>query len=103
KLGGEFRQLGVTQQGAFDAPERRICYHRDIVLLAPWQHVALNVGVPDTVRNLIGCASMAVWDTEQSFHLVNVEVGYAPSANLSLRAQTFEFGYNAGETAGGDR
>src|SRR2546421_53082 len=45
---------------------------------------------------------MAVWNTEQIFHLANVEVGYTPSANLSRRAQLFESCYNAGELRAGD-
>src|SRR5208282_4698629 len=32
------------------------------------------------VRDLIGRAAMAVWDTEKIFHLASVEVGYAPCA-----------------------
>src|SRR5882762_9581621 len=83
---GDLRQRAVTHQEVIVAAERRIRHHRHIVLLAPWQNLKLNATVIETVRNLIGCASMAVWNTEQSFHLVNVEVGDAPSANLSRRA-----------------
>ena len=86
--GAELHQRALTQQGTgvFDAAERRSRHHRHIVLSAPWQNVTLNRTVTETVPNLIGCASMAVWNTEQLFHLVNVEVGDAPSANLSRRA-----------------
>jgi hypothetical protein len=35
---------------------------------------------------LIGRAAMAVWDTEEIFHLANVEVGHAPSSDLPSRA-----------------
>src|ERR1700686_378768 len=84
----DLRQRAVAQQGVgvFEAAERRSRHHRHIVLRAPWQNVTLKVTVTETVTNLIGCASMAVWNTEQLFHLVNVEVGDAPSANLSRRA-----------------
>src|SRR5882672_8891676 len=84
----DLRQRAVSQQevGVFEAAERRSRHHRHIVLLAPWQNVTLKVTVTETVTNLIGCASMAVWNTEQLFHLVNVEVGDAPSANLFRRA-----------------
>src|SRR5437899_12966826 len=84
------------------AAERRIRHHRHIVLLAPQQNGRLNVTVVETVRDLIGCAAMAVWNTEQIFHLANVEVGYTPSANLSRRAQLFESCYNTGEVRAGD-
>src|SRR6266576_1632715 len=95
----ELHHRALTQQsvGVFDAAERRSRHHRHIVLRAPWQNVTLKVAVTETVLNLIGGASMAVWNTEQLFHLVNVEVGDAPSANLSRGAQLFEFGYNPGE------
>src|SRR5207248_5745315 len=94
----------IAQQGAsvFDAAERRSRHHRHVVLRAPWQNVTLKVPVAETVTNLIGCASMAVWNTEQLFHLANVEVGDAPGANLSRRAQSFEVGYDAGEISSGD-
>src|ERR1700675_1618559 len=78
----ELRQRALTQQlaGEFDAAERRSRHHRHIVLRAPWQNVNLNATVTETVRNLIGCASLAVWNTEQLFHLLDVEVGDAPAA-----------------------
>src|SRR6266853_2293060 len=100
----ELHQRALTQQSAsvFDAAERRSRHHRHIVLSGPWQNVTLKVTDTETVTNLIGCASMAVWNTEQLFHLLNVEVGDAPSANLSRRAQLFEFGDNAGEIPAGD-
>src|SRR5882672_8831102 len=84
----ELHQCAFTQQsfGVFDAAERRSRHHRHIVLRAPWQNVTLKVTVSETVTNLIGCASVAVWNSEQLFHLVNVEVGDAPSANLSRGA-----------------
>src|SRR5215469_12602258 len=50
----------------------------------------------------IGCSAMAVRNTEQLFHLVNIEVGDAPGANLSRRPQFFEFGNHAGEIPAGD-
>src|SRR5260370_12085043 len=84
----ELHQRALTQQsaGVFDAAERRSRHHRHIVLRAPWQNVTLKVTVSEAVTNLIGCASMAVWNSEQLFHLVDVEVRDAPSANLSRRA-----------------
>jgi hypothetical protein len=86
--GAELHQRALTQQsaGVFDAAERRSGHHRHIVLRAPGQNVTLKVTDTETVTNLIGCASMAVWNAEQLFHLVNVEVGNAPSANLSRGA-----------------
>src|ERR1700681_2456783 len=65
----ELHQRALTEQsvGVFDAAQRRSCHHRHIVLRAPRQNVTLNVAVTvtETVTNLIGCASMAVWNTEQ--------------------------------------
>src|ERR1700686_3047625 len=84
----ELHQRALPQQsaGVFDPAERRSRHPRHIVLSAPRQNVTLKVTDTETVTNLIGCASMAVWNTEQLFHLVNVEVGDPPSANLSRRA-----------------
>ena len=82
----DLRQRAVTYYKIIVAAERRIRHHRHIVLRAPWQNVTLNATVVETVRDLIGRAAMAVWNTEQIFHLAHVEVGYTPSANLSRHA-----------------
>ena len=84
--GGDLHQRAVAYHEVMVAAERRVRHHRHIVLLAPRQNRRLNVTVVETVRDLIGCAAMAVWNTEQIFHLAAVEVGYTPSANLSRRA-----------------
>src|SRR5580693_9937325 len=76
--GADLRQRGVTYYEIIVAAERRIGHGRHIVLRAPWQNVTLNATVVETVRNLIGGAAMAVWDTEQILHLAHVKVGYAP-------------------------
>src|SRR5213082_184937 len=78
---GDLRQRAVTYQEVIVAAERRIRHHRHIVLLAPQQNGRLNVTVVETVRDLIGCAAMAVWNTEQIFHLANVELD-TPQARI---------------------
>ena len=40
----------------------------------------------DVVRDLIGRAAIAVWNTEEVFHVADLEVGHAPGANLPRRA-----------------
>src|SRR5438046_8993148 len=99
---GDLGERAVSCEEVVVAAERRIRHHRHIVLLAPQQSGRLNVTVVETVRDLIGCAAMAVWNTKQIFHLANVEVGYTPSANLSRRAQLFESCYNAGALRAGE-
>ena len=89
-------KCAITHDEMFVAAERRIRHHWHIVLLAPGQNVALYLPPVETVRDLIGCATMTVWHTEQIFHLAAVEVGYAPGANLPRGAQLLESGYNAG-------
>jgi hypothetical protein len=84
------------------AAERRVCHHRHIVLLAPWQKITLDAAVIETVRDLIGRAAITVWDAEESFHLASVEVGHAPSSYFLRRAQLFETSYNVGELGVGD-
>src|SRR3974377_884766 len=72
--GANLRERVVTYQEVIGAAQRRIRHHRHTVLLAPGQKVTLNAAVNETVRDLIGCAAMAVWDSEKIFHLTNVEV-----------------------------
>jgi len=81
----DLRQRAVTYYEVMVATERRIRHDRHVVLLAPWQNIALNSAVVETVRDLISCAAMTVWNTEQIFHLANVEIGYTPSADLLRR------------------
>ncbi len=81
--GADLRQRAIAYQETVVAAERRIRHHRYIVLRAPWQKVTLNATIVETVSDLIGRAAMAVWNTEQIFHQVHVEVGYSPGANLS--------------------
>ena len=77
---------GITQQAGAGAAERRIGHHRHAVLLAPWQQVMLNAAVAEVVKDLIGRAAIAVWNTEEVFHVADREVGHAPGANLPRRA-----------------
>ena len=60
------------------------------MLRAPSQKVTLNGSVDETVRDLIGRAAIAVGDTEESFHLVNIKVGHAPGFDFPRRAQLLE-------------
>ena len=82
----DLRQRAVTYYEVIVTAERRVRRDRQVVLLAPRQNIALNATVVETVRDLIGGAAMAVWNAEKIFHLANVEIGYAPSANLPRRA-----------------
>ena len=84
--GADLRQRAVTHYEMLVAAERRVRHHGHIVLRAPWQKVTLNMAVIETVRHLVGRAAMAIWNTEQIFHLIRVEVGHTPSANLSRHA-----------------
>ena len=84
--GADLRQHAVAYHQIIVAAEWRVCHHRHVVLLAPWQKVMLNAAVVETVRDLIGRAAITVWDTEESFYLASVEVGYAPGSDFRRRA-----------------
>src|ERR1700739_4043287 len=101
--GADLCQRAVTYHEVVATAERGIRHHRHIVLLAPWQQITLDVTVVETVRDLIGRTPRAVWNAEQIFHLAGVEVGYAPGANLSRRAQWLECRHDAGEFTAGNR
>src|SRR5262245_35457383 len=74
---------GITQQLCAGATEGRVSHHRHAVPLAPWQQVTLNAPVTNTVRELISHAAIALWNTEEIFHVVDREIGDTPRANLS--------------------
>src|SRR5215475_13059630 len=73
---------GITQQAGAGAAERRIGHHRHAVLLTPWKQVMFNAAVVEVVKDLIGRAAIALWDTEQIFHLAHGEVRHAPGTYL---------------------
>ena len=77
---------GITQQAGTGSAERRVSHHRHAVLLAPWQQVTLYAAVAEAVRELISRAAIAFWNTEQIFHVADLEVGHTPGANPSRRA-----------------
>src|SRR5258708_24374513 len=81
---------GITQQAGTGAAERRISHHRHAVLLAPWQQLTLYAAVAQAVRELISRAAIAFLNTEQIFHVADLEIGNAPSANLRCRASVFK-------------
>src|SRR5262249_39374294 len=76
-------KCGITQQAGARTAQWRISHHRHAVLLAPWQHVALYAAVAETVRELVGRAAIAFRNTEQAFHIPDLEIGHAPCADLS--------------------
>src|SRR4029453_16302412 len=96
-LRGDTCKRRITQQLGAGAAERRISHHRHAVPLAPREQVTFNAPVRDTVRELISRAAIALWNTEEIFHIADLEMGDAPRANLSRRAQFFKRGHNAGE------
>src|SRR5437764_8615926 len=49
-----------------------------------------NATVDDAVRDLIGRATIALWNPEELFHLANCEVRHTPGTNLARRAQVFK-------------
>ena len=84
--GTDLGQCPVTYYEIMIPAERRIRHHRHIVLRAPWQNVTLNATVVEAIGDLVGRAAMTVWNLEQIFHLLCVEDGYTPRANLSRHA-----------------
>ena len=84
--GADLRQRAVIYDKVIVAAERRVRHDGQVVLFAPRQKIVLNATVVETVRDLIGGTAMAIWNAEEIFHLANVEIGYAPSANLPRRA-----------------
>src|ERR1700733_1173792 len=101
--GTDLAQCPVPYYEIMIAAERRIRHHRHIVLRAPGQNVTLNATVVETIGDLVGRAAMTVWNLEQIFHLLRVEVGYTPGANFSCRAQLFESRYDTGKLPARDR
>src|SRR5262249_246021 len=87
----------ITQKAAALSSQRRIAHHGHVVPLAPRQAVALDASAADVVKDLIGRTPIAMWDTEQGFHILQLEIGHAPRANLSLRTQIFEYRNDPGE------
>src|SRR6516225_7520285 len=79
-------ECGITQHASAGAAKRRVGHHRHAVLLAPWQQVMLDTAIAEVVRDLIGRAAIAVCNTEEVFHVTDLEVGYAPGADLPRRA-----------------
>ena len=53
-----------VQQAAARAAERRIGHHKYVVLITPWQQVALQAAIGEVVRDLIGGAAVALWNAE---------------------------------------
>ena len=84
--GTDLRERAVGYQGAILATEWRIRHDRQIVMRAPRSKVTLNTSAVEAVRNLIGRTAIAVGNTEEIFHLVNVKVGDAPSFDFPRRA-----------------
>src|SRR5262245_10576855 len=99
--GANLRQRAVTCQEVVVAAERGVRHHRHVVLLAPWQHVTLDVTIVETVRDLVGRAALSVRYTEQIFHLTYIEIGYAPGANLPRCTELLECGHDMGELCAG--
>ena len=97
---GNACKRGITQHLGACPAQRRIGHDRHAMPLAPGQQVTLDPSIADAVRDLVGRAAVAVWHTEELFHVEDREVGHAPSANLPLRAQAFERRDDAGQTHG---
>src|ERR1700678_2100290 len=95
--GADLCQRAVTDDEVMVAAEGGIRHDRHVVLSAPRQEITLNASICEAVRDLIGCATIAVWNTEQVLHLARVEVGDAPGADLFRRTQLFECRHDAGE------
>src|SRR6516162_10767187 len=57
----------------------------------------LDVAIAEIIKDLIGRAAIAVWNTQEVLHVADLEVGHAPGVNLPGRAQAFERPHNAGE------
>src|SRR4029453_9641298 len=92
-------KCGITQQFGAGAAEGRVSHHRHAVPFAPWKQVTLNAPVANAVRELISRTAIALWNTEETFHVADLEIGDAPSANFSRVKQFFKRGHNAGEVS----
>jgi hypothetical protein len=84
--GTDLRERAVGYQPAILATEWRIRHDWHIMLRAPSQKVTLYSSVVEAVGNLIGRTAIAVGDTEEIFHLVNVKVRDPPSFDFPRRA-----------------
>src|SRR5580765_5173704 len=86
---------GVTHQTR--AAERRIGHDRYAAPRAPRHEIALDAAGGDVVENLIGRAAIAARNTEEFFHITDVEIRHAPGAYLFGGAKIFESRNDAGE------
>ncbi len=68
----------------------RIGHQWHAVLLAPGQQRKLRPASGQIVKYLIGGAVPAVRNSEKLFHVVRVEIGDAPVADLAVPLQSFE-------------
>ena len=73
----------VTEQIGAGTAKRRIGHYRHALPHAPWEHITLNTPVRDAIRDLIGRAAISFRDTEEIFHVADLEIGDAPPAYLS--------------------
>src|SRR5215472_5348795 len=78
------RQGWIAHQATL--AQRRIGHHRHAVPFAPWQQVVFNSATAEVAIDLIGRATIALWNAEQSFHLGDCKIGYAPGTYLASRA-----------------
>ena len=51
----------------------------------------------DVVRDLIGRAAIAAWNTEQLFQITDAKVGHAPGFNFARRPEGLEGRHNVGK------
>src|SRR5262245_37875701 len=88
------RKRVVLQQITATASERRIGHHWHAMSFAPGKQSTFNGAITDVVKNLISCAAIAAWNTEEVLHIIGSEVGDAPGPNLARDPQTFKRCYN---------
>ncbi len=82
---GYLCQYLVVAQPPF--AQRRVSHDRNLMLLAPRDKVIFDASVFQVVEHLIGGTVLAVWQSNDVFHIIHVQIAHSPRAYLTFLLQ----------------